>query len=306
MARTRSKRTIENADPGASEGSQRKETEDARDAGGSALSGERRQQILQFVTENLPMLEDMILRPQLYENNYTVSPFTRGIEDYPLPRKFKIPNIELYDASTDPEDHLSVFLTHMRLQTAADEIRCKTFPMFLKGRARLWFKGLAPGSIRNFPELVRQFVAQFVSSKTYSKNAAHLMAIRQKPDESLRNFMARFNTESLQIRDKDEKVVMAAFMNGLWAEELFYKLAEKPPGDLEEFLTRAHAAANAEEAARLKSESDREFGDRRGRGNPPENKADPAKKKVFDRLSKEKAPAQPPPPEKRVHFPDST
>ncbi|XP_027158331.1 uncharacterized protein LOC113759952 [Coffea eugenioides] len=124
------------------------------------------------------------------------------------------------------------------------------------------------------------------------------MAIRQKPDKSLRNFMTCFNTESLQIRDKDEKVVMAAFMNELRAEELFYKLAEKPPGDLDELLTRAHAAANAEEAARLKKESDRELGDRRGRGNPPKNKDVPAKKNVFNRLSKEKTSAQPPLPEK--------
>nr|AJE29374.1 putative gag protein [Coffea canephora] len=368
MARTRSKRTMETTDPGATEGSRRKETGTAHDAGGSALSGERRQQMLQFVTENLPMLEDIIrqakergeaggaqtskvkgkekesppepsedesrdqpprrkrprtpprqrvsvvgdserysrgrtagsrprdpsprkpvrnepersparsvksrprdppqwkpvrdelkqiLRLRLYEDNYVTSPFTREIEDCPLPRRFKIPNIELYDASTDPEDHLSVFLTHMCLQTAADEIRCKTFPMFLKGKARLWFQGLAPGSIRNFPELARQFVAQFVSLKNYSKNATHLMAIRQKSDESLRNYMSRFNAESLQIRDKDEKVVMVAFMNGLRVEELFYKLAEKPPGDVDEFLIRAHAATNAEEASRLKRESDR-------------------------------------------------
>ena len=51
---------METTDPGAGERSQRKETEAARGAGGSAFSGERRQQILQFVTENLPMLEDMI------------------------------------------------------------------------------------------------------------------------------------------------------------------------------------------------------------------------------------------------------
>nr|XP_027088686.1 uncharacterized protein LOC113710036 [Coffea arabica] len=124
------------------------------------------------------------------------------------------------------------------------------------------------------------------------------MAIRQKPDESLRNFMTRFNTESLQIRDKDENVVMAAIMNELRVEELFLKLAEKPPGDLEELLTRAHAAANAEEAARLKRESDREIEDRRGWVNPPGNKDGPAKKNVFDRLSKDKAPGQPPLPEK--------
>ncbi|XP_027151788.1 uncharacterized protein LOC113751836 [Coffea eugenioides] len=186
----------------------------------------------------------------------------------------------------------------MRLKIAADALRCKAFPMFLKGKARLWFQGLAPGSIRNFTELARQFAAQFVSSKTYSKNAAHLMAVKQKPDESLKNFMTRFNTESLQIRDKDEKVVMAAFMNGLRVEELYYKLVEQPPKNLGELLTRAHAAANAEEACRLKRESDRELGDRRGRGNPSESRDVPAKKNVFDRLSKEKVPAPPPIPEK--------
>ncbi|XP_071913927.1 uncharacterized protein [Coffea arabica] len=197
----------------------------------------------------------------------------------------------MYDTSTDPEDHLSVFLTHMRLQTAADEVRCKTFPMFLKGKARLWFQGLKPGSIRSFPELARQFATQFVSSKVYARNATHLMSIRQRPDESLRNFMTRFNAESLQVRDKDEKVVMAAFTNGLRVEELFYDLAKKPPVNLEELLRRAHEAANAEEAGRLKKESDRELGDRKGRTNPPEGKDVPSKKNVFDRLSKEKAPA---------------
>ncbi|XP_071911843.1 uncharacterized protein [Coffea arabica] len=409
MARTRSKRTADNTDPGAGEGSRRLETEAARDAGGSTLSGERKQQIYQFVTENLPMLEDIIrqakeggeaggaqtskakgkergphpipsedesrdqpprrkrprtpprpqasmvgdsersyhdrsaggrlrnpsswklarneqersparsirsrprdlpqwqpvrdeleqiLRPQPYEDNYAASPFTREVEDYPLPRRFKIPNIELYDGSTDPEDHLSVFLTHMCLQTAADALRCKTFPMFLKGKARLWFQGLAPGSIRSFTELARQFAAQFVSSKTYSKNAAHLMAVKQKPDKSLKNFMTRFNTESLQIRDKDEKVVMAAFMNGLRVEELYYKHVEQPPKNLGELLTRAHAAANAEEAGRLKRESDRELGDRKGRANHPETKDGQARKNVFDRLSKDRAPAPPPLPEK--------
>ncbi|XP_071925708.1 uncharacterized protein [Coffea arabica] len=409
LAPTRSKRTAESTGPGGGEGFQQKEAGASQGAGGSALSGERRQQIFQFVTENLPMLEDIIrqakkgegaggaqtskakgkekelppdpsedesrdqpprrkrprtpprprasvvgdserysrdrsarshprdpsprkptrngferstarsvksrprdpiyldpardeleqiLRPRPYEDNYATSPFTREIEDYPLPRRFKIPSIEMYDASTDPEDHLSVFLTHMRLQTAVDEVRCKTFPMFLKGKARLWFQGLKPGSIRSFPELARQFAAQFVSSKVYARNATHLMSIRQRPEESLRNFMTRFNAESLQVRDKNEKVVMVAFTNGLRVEELFYDLAKKPPVNLEELLRRAHEAANAEEAGRLKKESDRELGNRKGRTNPPEGKDVPSKKNVFDRLSKEKAPALPPLPEK--------
>ncbi|XP_071900977.1 uncharacterized protein [Coffea arabica] len=161
---------------------------------------------------------------------------------------------------------------------------------FLKGKARLWFQGLRPGSIRSFPELARQFAAQFVSSKTYAKNATHLISIRQRSDESLRNLMTRFNAESLQVRDKDEKVVMAAFTNGLRVEELFYDLAKIPPVNLEEILRRAHEAANAEEAGRLKKESDQELGHRKSRTNPHEGKDVPAKKNVFDRLSKEKSP----------------
>ena len=57
------------------------------------------------------------------------SPFMPDIENYPLLTKFKMP-------STDPEDHLFAFLTQMLLQTAADEIRCKTFPMFLEATTR--------------------------------------------------------------------------------------------------------------------------------------------------------------------------
>ena len=45
---------------GAGEGSRRMEIGADPGAGGSALSEELRQQIFQFVTENLPMLEDII------------------------------------------------------------------------------------------------------------------------------------------------------------------------------------------------------------------------------------------------------
>ena len=65
--------------------------------------------------------------------------------------------MDMYDASTDLKDHLFRFLTHMQLETAANKICCKTFPMFLKGRARLWFQELPPGSVRSFSKLARQF-----------------------------------------------------------------------------------------------------------------------------------------------------
>lgn len=103
--------------------------------------------------------------------------------------------------------------------------------------------------------------------------------------------MGRFNIERFQIKDKDEKVVMAAFMNGLRTEELFCELVDKPPRDLEEFSTRAHVVANAEEVARLKRESDREFGERCGCRSHSDTRVSRSRKNVFYRFSKKKAPA---------------
>ena len=108
---------------------------------------------------------DLLLDPEA--DRHIASPFTVDIEDYQLPAKFKIPNMKSYDATTDPEDHLFVFMTQMRLQTAVDAVRCKTFPMFLEGRARQWFQGLPPRSIRSFTQLARLFSAQFISSRAF-------------------------------------------------------------------------------------------------------------------------------------------
>ncbi|XP_027172230.1 uncharacterized protein LOC113771881 [Coffea eugenioides] len=189
---------------------------------------------------------DLLLDPEA--DRYIASPFVPEIEDYPLPAKFKIPSMKSYDATTDSEDHLFAFLTQMRLQTAADAVRYKTFPMFLEGKARQWFQGLPPRSIQSFTQLARLFSAQFVSSRAFSKSTAHLMTIQQRPEEFLREYLVSFNNESLQVRDRDDKVVMTAFINGLRKQKLYTELVERPPKSVREMLDRAHKKANAEEA----------------------------------------------------------
>ncbi|XP_027181965.1 uncharacterized protein LOC113780356 [Coffea eugenioides] len=226
---------------------------------------------------------DLLLDPEA--DRYIASPFVLDIEEFQLPAKFKIPNMKPYDATTDPEDHLFVFMTQMRLQTAADAVRCKTFPMFLEGRARQWFQGLPPRSISSFTQLARQFSAQFVSSRAYSKSTAHLMTIQQKAEESLREYMVRFNNESLQVQDRDDKVVMAAFINGLRKQKLYTELVERPPKTVREMLDRAHEKANAEEANRLKSAQEKLRDDKRRKGaDQVRARPDPGRRGAYDRL----------------------
>nr|XP_027118612.1 uncharacterized protein LOC113735828 [Coffea arabica] len=226
---------------------------------------------------------DLLLDPEA--DRYIASPFVPDIEDYPLPAKFKIPSMKSYDATTDPEDHLFAFMTQMRLQTAADAVRCKTFPMFLEGKTRQWFQGLPPRSIRSFAQLARLFAAQFVSSRAFFKSTAHLMTIQQKPEESLREYMVRCNNESLQVRDRDDKVVMAAFINGLRKQKLYTELVERPPKSAREMLDRAHEKANAEEANRLKSAQERLRDDKRRRGaDQVDARPSQGRKSAYDRL----------------------
>ena len=54
------------------------------------------------------------------------------------------------------------------------------------------------------------------------------MTIYQNPEESLLEYIVRFNNESLQVRDRDDKVVMAAFINGLlYSQKIQWKNSKK-------------------------------------------------------------------------------
>ena len=41
------------------------------------------------------------------------------------------------------------------------------------------------------------------------------MSIRQRENEMLRSYIARFNKEALSINEADDKILIAAFINGL-------------------------------------------------------------------------------------------
>ena len=92
----------------------------------------------------------------------TDSPFTASVMSLPLPPKFYMPQVESYDRSKDPLDHLESFKTLMHLQGVADKIMCRAFPTMLKDPTRIWFSRLTPNSIGTFKELSTQFVWHFI------------------------------------------------------------------------------------------------------------------------------------------------
>ena len=85
--------------------------------------------------------------------NCADSLFTASINSFPLPHKFRMPQIDSYDGVKDSLDHLKTFKTLMHLQGVVDEIICRAFPTTLKGETRIWFSRLTPNSISTFKEL---------------------------------------------------------------------------------------------------------------------------------------------------------
>jgi hypothetical protein len=145
-------------------------------------------------------------------------PFTEQVKAYPMPDKFKMPRIEKYDGSGDPQDHLEAFREHLVLHGTPDEIACRAFPLTLKGVAKEWFTGLPPKSVGTFKELGRLFLTQFLATRKRKKNATCLLTLRQGKEESLKDFMLRFNKEKLEVDTLDDKTLLCALMQGVRAE----------------------------------------------------------------------------------------
>ncbi|GKV47366.1 hypothetical protein SLEP1_g54271 [Rubroshorea leprosula] len=76
-----------------------------------------------------------------------------------------IPQLETYDGTKDPDDHLHAFYSCMQAQNASDALMCKIFPSTLRGNARTWYYSLPPRSISSYTEMASAFATKFSSRR---------------------------------------------------------------------------------------------------------------------------------------------
>ena len=144
----------------------------------------------------------------------TDSPFTTLINGYPLP---------------------------------PDEIMGRAFSTTLKRPARLWFSKIPPNSVSFFEELGKLFVNNFIGEQRYKRSSSSLLTIEQGENESLRSFITRFNREALTMDEMDDKLLLAAFHNGVNFDVFIHKLYEKEPQSMAELVHSAQNFMNAED-----------------------------------------------------------
>ncbi|XP_059449444.1 uncharacterized protein LOC132180584 [Corylus avellana] len=117
---------------------------------------------------------------------------------------------------------------HFILQGNPDKIACKAFPLTLAGVAKEWFARLPVKSVDNFKSLGCLFLSQFLATRKRKKNSAYLLSLIQGNDESLKDFMLRFNKEKLAVEGSSEQTILNALMHGVRAKgPLMAELAKK-------------------------------------------------------------------------------
>jgi hypothetical protein len=121
------------------------------------------------------------------------------------------------------------FQAHLILHDTPDEITCRAFSLTLKGDAREWFGKLLHKFVDNFEFLRCQFLTKFLAIQKRKKSPTYLLSLIQGKNDSLKDYMIKFNREKLSIESLKEEIVLSAFMNEIKTEwKMMAELAQRP------------------------------------------------------------------------------
>ena len=138
----------------------------------------------------------------------------------------------------------------MELHGYQDPVRCRAFAITLKGSALAWFNRLLPALISSFKELSIAFMSHFIGARTYRNPSYHLRTVKQGPQENLRSYFQRFNSESLRVDILNEKFSIIALIAGLGiqSKDLMFSISNNPQASMAEVLAKVEKYINSEEA----------------------------------------------------------
>lgn len=152
----------------------------------------------------------------MYKNLDTTAQFSHEILKTVANRvcNLKQPWIKNFDGSQDPRGHIQELVTKLRLVGYSEALMCLGFPLTLKDYAYTWFYMLPSGSIMGWSQLCNLFVRTFLGLLEFSKPIGKLMKIKEKLDESLQQYLQRWNKAVVNTK-AEGGVAVPAFINSL-------------------------------------------------------------------------------------------
>jgi hypothetical protein len=141
------------------------------------------------------------------------------------PSKFWPHLPEKYDGTSNPSEFLQVYVTTITADGGDTVVMATYFHVALSEPAQTWLMNLTSGSICSWEELYARFTANFASAYQRHGVEAHLHAVRQEPEETLRTFISRFTKVRGTIPRISDASIITAFRQGVRDEKMLEKLA---------------------------------------------------------------------------------
>ncbi|GAU16855.1 hypothetical protein TSUD_368040 [Trifolium subterraneum] len=118
---------------------------------------------------------------------------------------------------------------------------------------------LPRNSIASYTDFHKKLIHQFAGSKHVQVTATSLFATRQRHNENLREYLAKFNEATIQVSNPNQEIYVAAVQNGMKAGHFNESLAQKPASTMQEVMKRAECYIKGEESnAEKRSRDSRE------------------------------------------------
>ena len=112
----------------------------------------------------------------------------------------------------------------------------------------MWFNKIPHKTVSSFEELSKLFANNFIGGQRHKRSLSSLLTIEQGKNESLHSFITRFNREALTVDEVDDKLLLAAFHNGVNSDLFIHKLYEKELQSMAELVHLAQNFMNAKDA----------------------------------------------------------
>ncbi|XP_074360621.1 uncharacterized protein LOC141700838 [Apium graveolens] len=146
-----------------------------------------------------------------------------------------------FNGKGDPEDHCEKYELLMVGMGHNDIMLCKMFKTYLKRSASMWYKSLKPRSIGSYEQLKRKFLKYYSHLCRKAKDTEALVHCRQRANEELGDYLARFKEEAGMVTNLDKIKAMGFLTAGLdpyKGKKLRSSLYDFPPKSLNDIYVR--------------------------------------------------------------------
>lgn len=114
----------------------------------------------------------------------------------------------------------------MELQGTTGAAMCRVFSLTLIEATHKWYRKLKPSSFSSFTQLSQMFISQFVGARDHQLPPTHLLLMKHRKDESLKDYIIHFNKEAERVENYTDVVALTIIIAGLRPGRFHYLLAK--------------------------------------------------------------------------------